>query len=638
MAYEPKPEAEEAARVLVSGALKRDPDSIAAALTIPLEAWIVDTHREVMRALRVLHEQGVTNPEMADFLRVIDPSICGGLELSNLAVPESSATPKARAETLRGDFARRQLASKAASFASIVPHLTPDDARVELDALLRSLEFTADGWPVPDPLPDTAHAVEPFAPELLPEAFRAFVMDVSDRMQCPPDFPAVAMMVALGSLVGRQCGIRPKRNDDWTVVPNLWGGVVGSPSVKKTPALQPAVGLLDRLDQQRRKEFEDATAEYNRTLEVQEVRAKAARKAAGKAADDGKDDAAIREALIATKVDCAPPIRRRYMTNDPTVEKLGELLRDNRNGLLVFRDEMMGWLRSFEREGRESDRAFYLEAWNGTNRFNYDRIGRGHIAIDAACVSILGGIQPGPLIEYFRAALQNGAGADGLMQRFQLLVWPDITREFYIVDRLPNNPARDSAFAVFERLNNLGAETVSAEVDEWGGIPFLRFAHDAQDEFYRWQLEFNQRVRAGEDSDPLTAHLLKYESMVAALALLIHLADTQDGGPVSRVALDGALGWADYLETHARRVYGSCIRGELDAARALLQHVGAGDLPVPFTAKDAYKNHWSGLSREAVEGALAVLEDYGWVRGRKMDTGGRSTVHFTPHPSLRKGR
>ena len=40
--------------------------------------------------------------------------------------------------------------------------------------------------------------------ELLPETLRPWIGDVSERVQCPPDFPAVAAMVALGSVLGRR--------------------------------------------------------------------------------------------------------------------------------------------------------------------------------------------------------------------------------------------------------------------------------------------------------------------------------------------------------------------------------------------------------------------------------------------------
>jgi hypothetical protein len=54
-----------------------------------------------------------------------------------------------------------------------------------------------------------------------------------------------------------------------------------------------------------------------------------------------------------------------------------------------------------------------------------DRIGRGTIHVEACCMSMLGGIQPGRLRSYLVDALQDGPSNDGLIQRFQLLVWPD---------------------------------------------------------------------------------------------------------------------------------------------------------------------------------------------------------------------
>ena len=64
----------------------------------------------------------------------------------------------------------------------------------------------------------------------------------------------------------------------------------------------------------------------------------------------------------------------RYIVNDPTVEKLLELLRANPNGLLLERDELTGLLRSLDREDRKGDREFYLESWSGDRGFTSDRI------------------------------------------------------------------------------------------------------------------------------------------------------------------------------------------------------------------------------------------------------------------------
>ena len=102
-------------------------------------------------------------------------------------------------------------------------------------------------WPEPQSIPATLLPVDAFDSALLPESIRAWVADIAERMQCPPDFPAVGAMVALSSVIGRKACIAPKRRDDWRVVPNLWGAVVGRPGVMKSPALSEVMKPLDRL-------------------------------------------------------------------------------------------------------------------------------------------------------------------------------------------------------------------------------------------------------------------------------------------------------------------------------------------------------------------------------------------------------
>jgi hypothetical protein len=264
----------------------------------------------------------------------------------------------------------------------------------------------SDEWPDPLPLPDPLPPVEPFEPTLLPEVFRPWIGDIAERMQCPPDYPAVAAMVALATVVGRRVGIRPKRRDDWLVVPNLWGGVVGRSGVLKTPAIQEPLRPLWRLEYEAGRAYEQAVTLWQVQQIIADAEKEATKKKIRDAVKKGEDATGLAENFLASQG--SSPVRGRFLVNDSTVEKLGELLNQNPLGLLVFRDELTGLLRTLDREGHEGARAFYLEAWNGTGRFVYDRIGRGTIGIEAACVSILGGIQPGPLAHYLRAVFEGG--------------------------------------------------------------------------------------------------------------------------------------------------------------------------------------------------------------------------------------
>ena len=61
--------------------------------------------------------------------------------------------------------------------------------------------------------------VLPFDYSYLPDALRGYVRDISERMQCPPDFAAVGVFVMMATIIGRKVGIRPMKHNDWTVIP-----------------------------------------------------------------------------------------------------------------------------------------------------------------------------------------------------------------------------------------------------------------------------------------------------------------------------------------------------------------------------------------------------------------------------------
>lgn len=487
----------------------------------------------------------------------------------------------------------------------------------------------AASWPEPEPLPTGLPPVDAFKDDLLPLGLRAYVMDISDRMQCPPDFPAVAFMTCFSSLAGGRIAIKPKRQDDWTVLPNLWGAIVGRPSLMKTPALTEATKMLYRLETLARAKHKEEMLDFEARQLAAKMQATAAKSRAQEMLKKGADYAALVEALRTAQEEPDKPAMRRYMVNDSTVEKLGEILQDNPEGLLVFRDELVGWLRNMDRDGHEGDRAFYLEAWTGGRPFTYDRIARGSVFIERVTVAALGGIQPGPLRGYVSQAAQGGAGDDGLLQRLQLLVWPDASDEWRNVDRWPDTEAKQAVWRIFERF----AEMALSSVDE--GAPATRFAEDGQELFDDWRTELEQRLRNGDMPAALESHLAKYRSLVPSLALLSHLIEGE--APLSRVGASHvrrAIDWTVYLESHARRVYGTALDPEMAAAIALSDRLG--DLPDSFTARDVYRRGWSGLDRKAADGALDVLVEFGHLVAESRETGGRPTITYRKNPRRKK--
>jgi hypothetical protein len=525
-------------------------------------------------------------------------------------------------------------------------------ARSDLDALIDQTEpcslenllaVSSDGdsdaaedWPEPVPLPSPLPSVAAFDPAILPAEFRAWIVDIAERMQCPMDFPAVAAMIAAAGVIGRKVGIRPKRRDDWLVVPNLWGILIGRPSMMKSPPLRevmrPVKQLIMAADANHAavlSEHREEAQELMLRKAALESSVKAKLRKSGDAADELEE---LKE--IASRLNAAPVPRRRYVVNDATVQALSEVLATNPNGVILVRDELIGFLKSLETESQQAARAFYLEAWDGNGSYESDRIGRGNTRVHAVCLSLVGTCQPGPLGEYLSQAVRGGVGDDGLMQRFQLAVWPDDPGPWVNIDRFPDSNARNRAFAVFDRLDRIDAKAIGAGSDTFdeSSIPYLRFDEDAYQQFVDWMTERENRLRSGAESPAIESHLTKYRSLIPSIALVCHLVDGGTGA-VPLPALEQAIAWGDYLESHARRIYAQGCEPGLPAATSLATRLVTEKLESGFTLRDVYRRGWSGLTtKEDVLTAVNVLIDLDWLRPESLPTGGapKTVYHVNP--------
>ena len=513
-------------------------------------------------------------------------------------------------------------------------------------------------YELPDPLPITSSfaPVMPFSADLLPTALQEFVYDEADRMPAPVSFVAVSVLVALGSVIGASCGIKPKQKDDWLIVPNLWGGIVAPPTSKKSPAIDSGMRPLNFLINKARESYESDLKShekdkmlYKSKLEGLEADLKSASKTSSKNKPQKTREELAELICQERENEPMPPCLRRYKTNDCTVPKLGELECANPNGILVLRDELIGLLAGLDKEGKEEDRAFYLEGFNGTGSYDTDRIMRGSLFIKNHCLSVFGGIQPDKLIAYLEQAY-SGLGNDGLLQRFQMLVYPD-SIEWQYRDRYPNREAANVVFDIFKKLSETDfIEFGAYPTDEYNKRPYFRFSLDAQAFYVDWTHKLNTQTIPNEENTVIQQHLGKYERLLPALALIFHLIDCAsigqaNGFGVSLEAIQRAARWCEYLETHARRVYGLIdgmgMRPALTLSKkieALIKRTAKTDetpenwLKDGFTLRDVRRKQWQHLKDDnAIEKALTVLADNYWIvpnDTHNSKNGGRPTTRY----------
>jgi hypothetical protein len=221
--------------------------------------------------------------------------------------------------------------------------------------------------------------------------------------------------------------------------------------------------------------------------------------------------------------------------------------------------------------------------------------------------------------------MAGGSSDDGLLQRFGMIVWPDLPPTWTEHDREPNAHYRDAAYSTFDRLDQIDAVSVGAVTDPYDKIsPYLRYAPEALAEFKGWREHLESRLRSDELHPALESHIGKYRKLVPALALVHHLASNQVG-PVGVVSVLSALSWAEFLESHAQRIYAASLNGSVDGAKVILRHIRSGDLQSGFFARDIQRRNWASLGDDVgrVKDALDLLEDYGWLRSMTPEIGPR---------------
>jgi hypothetical protein len=240
----------------------------------------------------------------------------------------------------------------------------------------------------------------------------------------------------------------------------------------------------------------------------------------------------------------------------------------------------------------------------------------------------------------------NSLDNDGRIQRFQMLVYPEPVAWQWI-DRYHVKDAREAMRDLFDRLADFDPVQDGATLaDDFVKLPWFSFDEAAQEIFIEWSGELHRQRIPAEDDPIVAQHLAKYDKLLPALALILHLVDcaaTGRRGPVTSESALRAAAWCEYLEAHGRRCYGLLADEGLRAAQALADRVRQGKLSHGFTARDVRRNQWRSLTtEEAVEAALDWLIGEHWLRYEEVGGSGpgtgRRTRRYFINPTLAKGR
>ncbi len=490
---------------------------------------------------------------------------------------------------------------------------------------------TAAPWPAPDITLATEDTLPPPALPLhiFPEPWRRWIATAAEGAGAPLDYVACALLAVVGATIGNARWGSPWPG--WSHPPVVNFACIGNPSAGKSPAINATTAPLADLAAALNADWEDRLREYRTERQIAKER---------RARWEAEVKEAVKQGLLPPPEpkDAREPDRprkRRICSSDPTIEAARDLSAANARGLLLYRDELPGWIGSMDRytNGAGGDRAFWLQAYDG-GRWTADRVKDGDDGADIPHLTwgVVGGIQPDRM-----ASLLMTGDDDGLASRF-IYCWPAQPRD------VPPRPAGRLPFALMPELRRL--RELPMPEDEPVILPFTDDAVAMLQDWRRFE-----RALEAEAHGLFLSWLGKLPGMAVRLAVVFAHLDwlVQPGGtpPPSLIDGDAAARAIGFLESYAlpmaRRAFGEAAlpEAERDARRLARWYLRQrGPRPETLNARTLRRMpNGPGIPTAArINAALEELAELGWCRpapGREGGQAGRQRGDWAMNPALR---
>lgn len=422
---------------------------------------------------------------------------------------------------------------------------------------------------------------------LLPKVIEDFAIDCGGGLGITPAAVAFPCLAVVATAIREAWVIQPSRsNSRWLEPAIIWTAISGYSGVRKSPAIKRAMAPLRQIE-------------------------------AGWRQDDARLDKAHRDDLERWKTDYArwkknghegpspdepeKPAKRRAIVSDATIEKLIELCRDNPSGVIMERDELVGWVASFGKYSGDpdSDKKKYLSAYDGAPD-SVDRMSRETFARRVA-VSVVGGIQDDVVAKRF-SKMED----DGFLARFMIVR----AARRPVVEGEPNASVEAAYAGLIDRLISMDTNGIQQVVKMSEGA-----------EVYRKRLEeFADAVREMPwINASLRDHSSKWEGMFARLCLLWHMCESpapEADEVTENIARRVFILMRDFLLPEAQRVH----LGLLDKSSQTTEIEDIADF-ILATGATALRPRDVALAVRSlrtktreIDEALRNLETLAWVR------------------------
>lgn len=229
-------------------------------------------------------------------------------------------------------------------------------------------------------IPDTVPHYEniSFPVEVFPKKIQEVVYETHKHQNFPIDYIAPCLLFSACLACGNAAVV--ELNAGWREKALLYMAIVGGRGTNKTGCFDFALGPIRDKDNDEYDDYLDAKAKY---------------------------DAECLKPAKERKLPPEPPLYRQYILSDFTPEVLVRQHKASSRGLIVFSDELIGFILSFNKYRSGADEQMWTQLFAGGG-VTVNRVGSDPIKINDTCIGILGGIQPELLGTFARGKIQSG--------------------------------------------------------------------------------------------------------------------------------------------------------------------------------------------------------------------------------------
>lgn len=227
-----------------------------------------------------------------------------------------------------------------------------------------------------------------FPLSVFPAPISDFVNEVSDNAGFSKDFLSVSIISSIATIIGKSCKL--KVNNTWFTSPIFWFAIVGAPGSKKSHPVKFAINPLKKIDTKSKEGYDEAMQVYDTFMELEDKEKKQFVK------DYGKQ----------TK-----PEYKQLIIKDSTIEALFHVHDVNKNGIMLYKDELIGWINAMGqyKGGKGDEMEKYLSMFDGDD-LKINRVTKEPLVLDETSVNLIGTIQP--------AIVSKIPKDNGLLHRF----------------------------------------------------------------------------------------------------------------------------------------------------------------------------------------------------------------------------